>query len=82
MRNNRAQRTKEEDFIEQLRASIRLISSSYPDDWNIILEYIENQAQQKSVHDNVSDNIAARWAYAYSRIKRILLTLSLQDYKE
>lgn len=81
--NHNKNKSKDDNFLDEyVRPSIKIIASSCPDEWNVILEYIENQANQKTVHDNINDNIAARWAYAYSRIRRILLTLSLKDLKE
>ena len=74
------QKQKENDeFQDRLTRSIKRLATSFPDEWYTVLEYIENQGRQKKILDDIPDNIAARWAFAHSRIMRILLRLQLKN---
>lgn len=73
--------TKKNDYQLRITRAIERIEELCPNEWDVILDYIEDEATQKKVLDTTTDNIAARWAYAYSRIQKILLRLKLVDTK-
>ena len=72
---------KKNDYQTNLTKAIQRIDQLCPNEWDLVLHSIETQANQKQVLDTTADNIAARWAYAYSRINKILLRLKLIDTK-
>lgn len=75
---NRRNKEENRKFQQKLTDSIHTIESMCPNEWEFVLDYIQKQNNQKKVLDDTPDNIAARWAYAYSRIQRILLRLRLE----
>ena len=84
MQKGKRQRPLTEEEIEKRRynqrlvAAIEVIMNRCPQEWEVVLEDIESQCNQRKVQDETPDNIAARWAYAHSQINKILLRLLLQ----